>query len=203
MMGVLLMAATTAQAGLLTNPSFESPVLTTDTFCIFGTNCPSVPGWTGTYYLVNGNGGGAITPPAPLPDGVQFAMVQTTQNLDQLVTIPSAGNYVLTWSDAGRAVFITAAGNESYAVLFNGTTLGSFNTVSGSPWAAHSLNFSSGPGTFTLRFQGTQVGGGDNSALLDAIDINAIGGTSSPEPSTMGLAALGLAGWVWRMRRKP
>jgi len=187
---LLLIATLPARAASIVNGSFESPVLAADTFCISfaAPLCPAVTGWTGTFYLVNG-APQPITPPVPLPDGVQLAMVQATNFLDQSVTIDVPGSYELSWSDAGRGAFIGAAGNETYDVSFGGNVLGSFTTTTSSPWASHSLVFSAAAGTFTLEIAGTTpFAQGDNSVLLDDFVLRAV-----PEPASLALAAAGLA----------
>ncbi|HVP29656.1 MAG TPA: PEP-CTERM sorting domain-containing protein [Myxococcota bacterium] len=187
-----LIASVPARAASVANGSFEADVRAADTFCISfaAPSCGTVTGWTGELYLVNGKPQ-PITPPTPLPDGVQFAMVQSNSVMDQAVTIDVAGSYELSWSDAGRAAFIGAAGNESYTVSFGGTLLGSFSTTTGSAWASHSVVFSSGTGVFTLEIAGTTTfSQGDNSVLLDDFVLRP---ATVPEPGTLALACAGLA----------
>jgi hypothetical protein len=184
-----LIAAVPARASSLSNGSFESGVLAADTFCISyaAPLCSPVTGWAGDLYLVNG-APPQITPPLPLPDGAQFAVIQATNSMSQSVTIDVAGSYQLTWSDAGRANYIGALGNESYDVLFDGSVLGSFATTTGSAWASHSLIFTAGVGAFTLEIAGlTSFAQGDNSVLLDNFAI-----TPVPEPATFALDSAGL-----------
>ena len=186
-----LLAASPSGAASVANGSFESPVLPADTFCISfaAPLCPAVAGWTSNFYLVNGSPQ-PIAPPQPLPDGVQFAMVQATNFMEQSITIDVAGSYQLSWSDAGRAGFIGASGNEGYDVLFDSNLLGSFSTTTGSAWATHSVIFSAGAGTFTLRIAGTtSFNQGDNSVLLDAFDLQP---ADVPEPATLALDGAGL-----------
>jgi hypothetical protein len=193
---LLLISTSPARANQVANGSFESPVLTADTFCISfaAPLCPTVTGWTANFYVVNG-APQPISPPLPLPDGVQFAMVQASSFMDQSIPIDVPGSYQLSWSDAGRAPFIGAAGNESYDVSFDGNVLGSFSTISGSAWASHSLTFSSGAGVFTLRIAGTTpFSQGDNSVLLDNFDLSPV-----PEPATLAMDSAALAIFAsWR-----
>jgi hypothetical protein len=199
---VLLVAAPPAHAASTVNGSFESDVVGADSFCISfaAPLCPTVTGWTGSFYLVNG-APQPITPPTPLPDGSQFAMLQATGLMDQSVTIDVPGSYELSWSDAGRAGFIGASGNESYDVSFDGSVLGSFSTTTGSSWTPRSLVFSAGAGVFTLEIAGTTpFSQGDNSVLLDDFVL-----IPSPEPATLSSGAAALATLVCRrglMRRR-
>jgi len=125
-----VIAAVPARAALIADGRFESTVLAADSYCITyaAPLCPAVTGWTGNFYLVNGTPV-QITPALPLPDGLQVALVQTTNSMYQAVTIPVAGMYQLSWSDAGRANYIGALGNESYDVLFDGNVLGSYHRL--------------------------------------------------------------------------
>lgn len=185
---VLLVAAQPARAVSLVNGSFEDDALAADSFCISfaAPLCASLTGWSGDVYLVNGSPG-PIAPQLPIPDGEQFAMIQSTAVMQQSVTIDVAGSYRLTWSDAGRAHYIGANGNASYDVSFDGTVLGSYDTVTGSPWASHSLTFHANAGVFTLEIAGTTpASAGDNSVLLDAFVL-------VPEPSALCLDAAALA----------
>jgi len=186
---LLLIATLPARAASTANGSFESDVLSADSYCISfaAPLCPTVTGWTGDFYVVNG-APGPITPPMPLPDGSQFAMLQATNAMGQSVTIDVPGNYQLSWSDAGRAAYIGASGNESYDVSFDGSVLESFSTTTGSPWASHSLIFSAGAGVFTLEVAGTTpFGQGDNSVLLDDFVL-----TFMPEPANLALSSAAL-----------
>ncbi len=187
-----LLATSPAHAASVANGSFESPVLAANTYCISfaAPLCPAVTGWTSNFYVVNG-APGPITPPLPLPDGVQFAMVQATNFMEQAITIDVPGSYQLSWWDAGRAGYIGASGNESYDVSFDGNLLGSFSTTTGSAWASHSLIFSAGAGVFTLRIAGTTpFNQGDNSVLLDAFVLQP---SEVPEPGTLALDGAALA----------
>lgn len=205
--GFLLLAAVTVplRADLVTNGSFESPALSSNTYCITFTSpvCPVVSGWTGNFYVANGAGFGGSAP-TPVPDGTQYAMVQATGFADQPITITQAGNYTLSWSDAGRGDFITASGNQTYDVRFGGSLLQSFATTSGSAWASHSLSFSTGTGTFTLEFLGTKsFAVGDNSAFLDKIQLNLGPATGAvPEPSMIPLLGIVIGGLAFCHRRR-
>jgi hypothetical protein len=207
---MLLAAALPARADLM-NGSFESPVLASNTFCINGSTCPTIDGWTGGFYVINGSPG-PITPMTPLPDGVQFAMIQATGTLDQTVNIGVADSYQLSWADAGRAVYIGASGNESYDVLFDGNLLGSFSTTSNSAWTTHSVTFSSGTGNFTLEIAGkTPFSVGDNSVLLDNFVLAPFEAehmpdmSQVPEPRALSVMVMGLfllGGWLRRTRNR-
>ncbi len=204
--GFLLLAAVTIplRAELVTDGSFESPALNSNSFCITfaAPVCPAVSGWTGNFYVVNGNGvGGAAQ--VPIPDGSQYGMLQATGFLDQSITITQAGAYLLSWSDAGRGSFINASGDEAYDVNFGGNLLDSFATTSGSGWASHSLSFSSGTGTFTLEFLGTKsFNSGDNSAFLDKIQLDLAPVTGVvPEPSMVPLLGIVIGGLAFRRFR--
>jgi hypothetical protein len=127
--------------------------------------------------------------------------------MDHTVTIGIAGDYKLTWSDAGRASYFGgASGNQTYDVLFNGVVLDSFSTTTGSAWATHSLVFSSGVGSFTLELLG-KTSSGDNSALLDNFSLTPseeTGGSEVPEPRAVSAMLMGLflfMGWVRRRNR--
>jgi hypothetical protein len=189
----------------VSNGSFESPALAARSACATFFNfpfCSAVPGWSGNFYLVNGDSGGQITgvPAPPIPDGNQMIMVQTTGSANQSITITQPGTYTLSWFDAGRTFF---SNTETYDVLFGGAVLASFSTTTSSLWTAHSLAVSTGAGTFTLTFQGTNQFGGDNSTFLDNVSLTGEVRDQPPgvpEPSTMVLAAGALAVLSLRLR---
>ena len=196
---LLLMATSPARAASLVNGSFESPVLAANTFCVstVAPFCPTITGWTGSVVFVLNGAPPQITPPSPLPDGVQFSLVQADGFMEQAILFDVAGIYRLSWFDAGRAAFIGADGNETYDVLFAGNVLGSFATVTGSAWAPHSVFLSAGAGTFTVRIAGTKpFSQGSDSALFDHFVLQP---ADVPEPTTLAMDSAALAIFAsWR-----
>jgi hypothetical protein len=195
-----------ASANVVLNGSFESPLMSTNAFCITfaAPFCPAIPSWTGNFYLVNGDSGGGIggVPAPPIPDGAQYIMIQSTGHSDQSVTISQGGVYTLSWSDAGRSLF---SGTETYDILFGGNVLGSFSTVPTAPWTVHSLQFSTGTGSFTFSIVGTQpFSVGDNASFFDNIQLNPLQASAgAPEPGTIVLAGAAICVLMLRRRLAP
>lgn len=203
---LLLVTVTALQAlgaSLTVNGGFESPAAPNG--CFTFTNppfplCGSVPGWTGSFAIDSDTSGGTISgpPQTPIPEGVQWAMVFNSDLISQVVDITQPGSYTLTWSDAGRGNNpFGVSGDQAYTVFFNGTSLGSFTTTTGSPWVNRSVTLSTGTGSFTLSFN--FQGGGGAAAYLDDIQLNAAAVSGVPEPGT--LALMTTAALVWGLRR--
>jgi hypothetical protein len=146
--GLVLMAVP-ASANLISNNSFELPGLPPNSYCstsFFPPSCGSVPGWSGSLFIVNGHPGPGIpTPAGPPPDGSQFAEVISVSTFSQSISVPSAGVYDLTWFDAtsdigANAVYIIA--------IIGGNSLGTFSTTTG--WTNRAVSFSTPAGNLTL-----------------------------------------------------
>jgi hypothetical protein len=86
----------------------------------------------------------------------------------------------------------TATSAESFA------TLSGFNA--NDPFALREVVFSGFSGTYRLFFEG--VGGDNIGVILDNVVFSSNGSSAVPEPGTLGLLGLGLAGMGLSRRRK-
>ena len=122
--------------------------------------------------------------------------LQNTSHVEQMVSL-AAGDYTLSWADAGRAGYFDTA----YDVFFAGVRLNaaSFVTVAGQAWSRHSIDFSVA-GSGELRFQGQYSI--DGTAFIDDVVLTARA-AQVPEPQSLALAAAALAALVAASRRRP
>jgi hypothetical protein len=187
-----------AQANLLTNGSFESAVPgvtgTTTQYCYSCAN----DGWTGSAVVIKSNST-AWGVPSGLGNysyGSQLIGLQNSTYVEQSLSL-AAGTYLLTWADAGRRNYQSTM----YDVLFNGALLNatSFSTLPGQAWSTHSLSFTTS-GVGALRFQGLAVNN-DGTAFIDNLSLTMTSASTVPEPASLGLVALALAGLAAGRRR--
>jgi PEP-CTERM motif len=212
-------AATDAYAAeLIQNGGFESPYLGPSNWTAPGVPYnqgyygylvypyPTLDGWTyhGTA-LINAQGWnpaiGGATPPGF--GGDQFAGLQGYGSLSQYFVSPG-GDLTLSWLNGGRPMGCCYGGDETYAVKVDGTTVGTFSTVSGQAFTPETLALTDvSAGLHQLIFQGTDTIGADESVFFDNVSILTGGNSAIPEPATWvlviaGFGALGAATWLRR-----
>ena len=194
-----------AQANLLTNSSFEQTNLTNAVgYCYLGGACAE-PGWSGNAVIIGAQSApwGWPNQPGGYSYGNQLAGLQNGTYIQQVLSL-AAGSYALDWADSGRLSYggYQFFGAAQYRVLFNDQLLGSFTTQPGEAWALNHLSFTAtGPGT--LRFQGMDLRS-DTTAFIDGLNLTANPVVVAvPEPASLALVALALAGvGVVRRRRQ-
>jgi hypothetical protein len=202
------LAGSAAHAGeLLTDGSFETPAIGSGNYTYPGLpNGTITPigatqgGWTfGGSALVGATGSNAWYGDAPPAgqDGDQFAALQEQSTLSQ--TFNMVGSTLdLSWIAAGRPSFGCCNGDQTYAVILNGVTLGSFSTVSGEAFTAENLvahGLTSGQ-AYTLTFQG--LADSDETAFIDKVSATG----AVPEPAAWALMILGFGGVGAALRSK-
>ena len=201
---LLVLAATPAQANLLTNGNFEANTLPLSSqggnYCYLGLSGGSCGttfsggfGWTGTAPVIKGSSSawgipGSLAGFGSLGTGGQVVGIQSTTELSQFLVL-GAGNYSLQWADAGRVGYAAA----HYQVLFGDAVLGSFDTQPGEIWALNTLAFTlAGPGALTFRnTQRSYSLATDGTAFVDGVVLSARP-AQVPEPPSLGLVGLAL-----------
>jgi hypothetical protein len=207
--GAALVGSAAHAGELLTDGSFETPAIGGGNYTYPGTSNGTISpigatqgGWTfDGSALVGATGGNAWyggSAPAG-QDGAQFAALQSTGTLSQTFTMVGA-TLDLSWLSAGRPDFGCCNGDQTYEVLLNGVTEGTFSTASGQAFTGESLvvhGLSNGT-AYTLTFAG-QVNA-DETSFID--HVSASGGV--PEPAAWGLMIVGFggAGAVLRGKRR-
>jgi uncharacterized repeat protein (TIGR01451 family) len=164
---------TTTVVSAITQPGdagFESPVVGTGAFGDYLYD-PSGTAWTfsGTSGVA-GNGSGFTAGNPPAPQGTQVGFLQNAGSISQAVTF-AAGTYELTFSAAQRSNF--GVSTQAVQVQVDGNVVGTF-TPSGTGYATFTTSpFTVAAGSHTIKFVGLNPRGGDNTALLDNVSIQA------------------------------
>jgi len=150
----------------LADPGFETPVLGNGVFQYNPVNSPWI--YTGSAGL-SGNES-AVTGGNPnAPEGNQVAFLQAVGSINQNVTFP-AGVFAISFSAAQRAN--VQANSQTFEVLIDDNVVGTFNNLVGTSYTTlTTANFTVTAGSHLLTFQGTDLNGGDNTALLDQVAI--------------------------------
>lgn len=195
----MVAGTSTAQAKLenfVRNGNFESAVNMPGQqgSCLFsGGHACYAAGWHGTAPLLQA--ASDALGKSDTPYGKLLAGLQNDASLEQELSLPAAGRYTLSWSDAGP---LSGAAAQAYSVSFDGVTLDTHEVSSGAGWQHHTVTFNAA-GSGVLRFQGQRGRGG--AAYIDNVAMTA----PVPEPSgyCMLLVGLGLLAFTRHEKLTP
>ena len=206
---LLCLVAVPAHANLLTNGSFETPIVSVGGFTNFPVGSGALTGWT-----VFGPAGQAVSIVSgsfsqngvsfPAQDGAQWVDLtgfnnNSTEGVSQSVATTVGHQYQLSYfigNTTGGGIF---GSTSTVDVLLNGAVAFTDTNSTSSPSTQNWGQFSH---TFTASGAATIIGlrnadpGSDNDNGLDNVVLLDLGvpGTSVPEPGTLALFGLGLAG---------
>jgi hypothetical protein len=172
----------------LANPGFEAPAVGAGSFDYNATDA----GWTFTGMAgVAANGSGFTTGNPVAPEGTQVAFVQETGGMSQAVTL-TGGVYTLSFQAAQRANWSTS---QTFQVIVDGQVVATV-TPAGTSYTSYTTTpFAVTAGTHTIAFVGTDPLGGDNTALVDFVRLNAVALTT-PIATGVRSFTLGATGTV-------
>ena len=150
------------------NSGFETPVVGAGAFQ-YG---PAGASWTFVGAGISGNGSGFTLANPAAPDGVQVAFLQmgASSSISQSLAGFQAGvSYTVTFKAAQRGS--NNNGGQDFDVYLDSTLLGTFRPASSSYSTLSTAAFTTTAGSHTLKFQGRDSSGGDNTALIDAVAV--------------------------------
>jgi YD repeat-containing protein len=168
-------------AAAFADPSFESPYVGTGSFGSFQYDPSGSPWSFSSNSGVAGNDSGFTSGNPDAPDGTQVGFLQgANSTISQTIQL-GAGSYTISFLAAQREN--TQASSQTFAVLVDGATVGTF-TPSSTSYAQYSTAAFSiaGGGMHTVTFQGLNPNGGDNTAFLDEINIQLASSVSIGDP---------------------
>jgi uncharacterized protein DUF642/PEP-CTERM motif-containing protein len=200
-----------ARADLITNGSFESPVVPVGSFTSFGSGSTLIPGWT----VVGAAGGVAIVNTTfsqecctfPAEAGSQWldltgVNTNSVEGVEQTVATAAGTQYTLSFwvgnVDDPGGIFGTTSTVDVRVGGLSGTLLGAFTNSSTEKgtleWEKFTTSFTATGSSTTLDFLNADPGN-DNSNGLDNVSLVAGPTTSAvPEPATLPLLVVGLIG---------
>ena len=157
-----------ASTSSIGDPGFEQVVVGAGQFQYGPTGSPW--GFTGSSGI-SGNNSGFTSGNPNAPQGAQVAILQQTGSFSQTVTGLAAGSYVLTFEAAHRGN--NGVSKQDFEVLIDGRVVDTFTPSSTSYQSYSTVAFPvAGTGTHTIKFQGLDSAGGDNTAFIDAVDAD-------------------------------
>jgi hypothetical protein len=181
----------TVVGNILQDAGFESPNVGTGSYGDFQYD-PSGVAWNFSGNAgVAGNGSGFTSGNPNAPEGTQVGFLQSTGAFSQTVNL-QAGSYEISFQAAQRANW---GGAQSFQVLVDGQVVSTFSNLSSSYTGFTTNAFGVAAGNHTITFQGLDPDGGDDTAFVDQVQINASVSSSLPAPWVDGdIGAPGIAG---------
>jgi hypothetical protein len=213
----ILMAVPGANAGTITNGSFETPVVPSGNFTSYSVGSASLTGWnvigpSGTEVAIVSGSFSQNGVSFPAQDGNQWLDLtgngsNSTEGVSQAVATTVGNRYQLSYyigNTTGGGVFGTTS---TVNVSLNGapTFADTNSTVSPTTqnWEQFTHTFVAGTSTTTLAFQNGDPST-DNDNGLDNVVLTDLGPAATPEPATLtlvGVIIVGLTGYGWRRRK--
>jgi len=213
----VLVSFVPAKAGLITNGSFESPVVPVGSFTNFAGGSTLIPGWT----VVGAAGGVSIVNGTfaqeccvfPAEDGAQWLDLtgdntNSVEGVEQTIATTAGTSYTVsfwignTFDPSG--LFGTTSTVDVRTGGLGGSLLGAFtnsSTTTGTlVWQQFTTSFTASGSSTTLDFLNADPGN-DNSNGLDNISVVANAG-GVPEPGTLSLLGFGILGLGLLRRRE-
>lgn len=212
--GLILSAAGAHAATLLTNGSFETPVVAAGNFTSIPVGSALLTGWS-----VIGPAGAAVSPVSTTfsQNGVAFVAqdgaqwldltgfnVNSTEGVSQSVATTAGNQYQVSYfvgNTTGGGIFGTSS---TVNVLINGVQTFSDTNSTVSPasqnWQQFTHTFFASGASTTLAFVNADPASDNNNGLDNVVllDLGPVGAVPEPETYALLLAGLGLLGFTAR-----
>ena len=156
-----------AAANVVGDGSFEVPTLAANAFQYSPPLSTGQP-WqfgAGTGVASNGSAFTSYNPVAP--DGNQVAFIQSGGSMSQSVNL-NAGTYTISFLAAQR---VGQSHYQQIEVLVGGTSVGTITPSTTGYGLYETSSFTVTAGTFNIEFLGLNPWGGDNTALIDDVQL--------------------------------
>jgi hypothetical protein len=209
------MVAGIASGNLITNPSFETPVVTAGSFENFSTGSTGITGWAVTGPADTGV---SIVSTTFVQDGVTFGAESgnqwvdltgdgsnSTEGIMQLVATTPGTNYALTFyigNTTGGGIFGTTS---TGALYINGTEVNTYENSNadstGLNWEQFTYGFTASGASTTIGFVNLDPST-DNSNGLDMVDLEVGAPATVPEPASIWLVGAALVVMAFLIGRK-
>jgi len=184
-----------ARADLITNGNFASPGVG-NSWNIY----TSIPGWTASADGIEIDNSTVLGLACHDADCQSMEVNGNTfDTITQTVTALVVGNtYMLSWAYGDRS----GSGPQRLDVLLGGHLVTSDYGTGSSTWTDNSFLITATATTENLTFQAINVGGSPGVGN-EVDDVSLVPATAVPEPASLALLAMSVAGLGWVRRRRP